>query len=130
MKEFDNSSQRFTSEFHYQDAKGKSRRAPNYADSSVEERARELGDPWKTDYSLFYSLASMHAHGAPGAVFQGHFTSNAKSPQQREEDSTGFIAYFSMRILMNALRLLARNGFIVDIQPAESVFADALTFAK
>ena len=75
LDSFDAASARFQTQFRFQDKKGRERIHSSFAGGSVQQRAGELGEPWSADYDLLYHLASMHAHGAPGAVLQQAFRS-------------------------------------------------------
>lgn len=119
-------STRFQSKFRFKDKKGKERIHSNFAGSSVQQRAEELGEPWSTDYNLLYHLASMHAHGAPGAVLHQHFVFHSTSPQNKERDSTSLVAYLSMKVLVADVHLLVRNGFIANSTAVDEAFRDAL----
>ena len=126
VPQFDAISARFQSRFRFQDKEGRVRVQSNFAGGSVEQRAHELGEPWRSDYNRLYHLASMHAHAAPGAVFQQHFVQQSASRQNKERDLTAIITYLSMKVLVADVHLLVRNGFIADSQKVDEAFKDAL----
>jgi len=126
LQGFDDATNRFQAEFRFQNKRGKNQTHSNFAASTVQQRAEELGDPWQSDYALLYYLASMHAHGAPGAILHQHFVQQSKSPEAKEKDSTALIAYMSMKILIEDIRLLVRQGLARDSKAADDVFRDVL----
>lgn len=90
------------------------------------QRAGEVGGKWESDYELLYHLMSMHAHGAPGAILHPIFVQSSQTSEVREQDSTALVAYISMRVLMDDIRLLKRSGFISDTEEVEGIFSAAL----
>lgn len=53
----------------YRQTSGRRQRlASRYSLGSLDQLARELGEPWVGEYHTFYQLACHYAHGAPGAV--------------------------------------------------------------
>jgi hypothetical protein len=108
------------------DKQGKERIHSSFAGSSVQQRAEELGEPWSADYNLLYHLASMHAHGAPGAVLHPYFVHLSTSPQNKERDSTALIAFLSMKVLVADVHLLVQNGFVANSTEVDEAFKDAL----
>ena len=125
---FDEASARFQSQFRFRDKQGRERIRTNFAASSVQQRAEELGDPWKADYDLLYHLASMHAHGAPGAVLHQHFVGQSTSPQNKERDATALVAFLSMKVLVADVQLLVRNSFVAHSTGIDDVLKGALDF--
>lgn len=126
LDSLDAASARFQSRFRFKDKQGKERIHSSFAGGSVQQRAEELGEPWSADYNLLYHLASMHAHGAPGAVLQQHFVHLSTSPQNKERDSTALIAYLSMKVLVADVHLFVRNGFAANSTEVDEAFKDAL----
>ena len=49
-----------------------------------------------------------------------------QASEVREQDSTALVAYLSMRVLMDDIRLLKRCGFISDTNEVEEIFSSAL----
>lgn len=123
---FDVASDRFQLRFRFKDKKGKDRIHASFAGGSVQQRAEELGEPWSTDYNLLYHLASMHAHGAPGAVLQQHFVHHSVSPENQERDHAALIAYLSMKVLAADVHLLVRNQFASSSPKVDEALKDAL----
>ncbi|MEY2518845.1 MAG: hypothetical protein QOF24_604 [Verrucomicrobiota bacterium] len=126
LASLDAASTRFQSRFRFKDKQGKERIHSSFAGGSVQQRAEELGEPWSADYNLLYHLASMHAHGAPGAVLHPYFVHLSTSPQNKERDSTALIAFLSMKVLVADIHLLVRNGFVADSTEVDEAFKDAL----
>jgi hypothetical protein len=125
LNPFDDATARFQKHFRFRDQRGRNRARGNFATNTVQERAEELGEPWKDEYNLLYHLASMHAHGAPGAVLHQHFVPYSGDPRKKEQDSTGLIAYLAMKILIDDLHLLVRQG-LPDSEPADRAFDGAV----
>jgi hypothetical protein len=90
---------------------------------SIHDRADELGDPWKREYELVYNLASLHAHGAPGAILQLHFQQHYPATEIRERNSVALIAIESINVLVRDLHLLARLGVIQSCEEVDEAFA-------
>lgn len=130
ISEFDDATFRFQKEFRFQDKNSKDRVHSSFAARNVEQRAGELGDPWKTDYNLLYHLMSMHAHGAPGAVLLQHFTSHSKEPEIKERNSTALVAYISMKIMVANIRLMTRCGILESSASVDSIFRNVLKEEK
>ena len=122
LKEFDDVSTQFQARFRYRDQRGRNRTHSNFAASTVEQRAQQLGEPWESDYKLLYCLASMHAHGAPGAVIHQHFVQQSASPQNKEKDSTALVAFMAIKILVDDVHLLVRQQILRDSNTVDAVF--------
>ena len=122
----DAASARFQSRFCFEDRQGKERIHSSFAGGSVQQREEEIGEPWSADYNFLYHLASMHAHGAPGAVLHQNFVHLSTSPQNKERDSTALIAYLSMKVLVADVHLLVRNGLAANSTAVDEAFEDAL----
>lgn len=123
---FDEATDRFQTNFRFQDRRGRDRTHSNFSAATVRDRAEELGEPWSQDYELIYHLSSMHAHGAPGAVLHQHFVQHSQSPETREKDSTALVAYLSMKTIVNDVHLLVRQGFVVDSEKIDEAFSGVL----
>ncbi len=126
LADFDAASARFQNRFRFKDKNNKERITSSFAGGSVQQRAEEIGEPWSKDYLQLYNLASMHAHGAPGAVLHQHFVHQSTSPENREKDSTALIAYLSMKVLVADVHLLVRNGLVSTSTEVDEAFKDAL----
>ena len=126
ISDFDNATLRFQREFRFQDKSNKDRIHSSFATRNVEQKAGELGDPWKTDYNLLYHLMSMHTHGAPGAVLLQHFTAHSKDPAKKERNSTALVAYISMKIMVANIQLMVRSGILGSSASVDSVFKNVL----
>ena len=123
---FDAATSRLQSQFRFQDKKGRERIHSSFAGGSVQQRAAELGEPWAADYDLLYHLASMHAHGAPGAVLHQHFVQQSTSPQNKERDSTALVAFLSMKVLVSNVHLMVRGGFVSNSTEVDKAFDGSL----
>lgn len=111
---FDEATKRFQSRFWYQDGRKRRRAHSNFATSTVHDRAAELQGPWPTEYELFYSLTSMHAHGAPGAILHAIFLKHYPDPEIREQNAAALIAVHAITVIVRDVRLLARMKVIPD----------------
>src|SRR5207253_1190607 len=87
VEDFDDATNEFQAKFRYRDNKGRNQKHGVFALKNIHDRAEELGDPWKREYELVYNLASLHAHGAPGAILQPHFQQHYSAPETRERNS-------------------------------------------
>ncbi len=126
LADLDEATERFQTNFRFQDRRGRDRTHPNFSTATVRDRAEELGEPWSDDYRLIYHLSSMHAHGAPGAVLHQHFVQHSVSPETREKDSTALIAYLSMKTIVDDVHLLVRQGFAADSEEIDKAFDGVL----
>lgn len=126
LASFDAASTRFQSRFRFKDKQGKERVHSSFAGGSVQQRAEELGEPWSTDYNLLYHFASMHAHGASGAILHPYFVQLSTSPQNKERNSTALVAYLSMKVLVANVHLLVRNGFVANSTEVDEAFKGAV----
>ena len=114
LKDFDEATKRFQSNFRYQDRRGRKRTHGNFAAANIHDRATELGDPWDCEYELFYQLTSMHAHGAPGAVLHGMFQAIYPDPETRENNSASLIAILAIKLMVRNVELLVRLKIVPD----------------
>ena len=124
LVDFDSLTAEFQSRFSYKDKRGKKRRHSSLATMNVHARSADLGEPWKTEYQLFYHLGSMHAHGAPGAVFHGVFLNMYGDTNIRESNVAGSLALMAADIMVRNVQLLADQGIVVDPDPVEQAFQD------
>lgn len=120
---FDDATKQFQAKFRYRDSKGRNQKHDVFALKSIYDRAAELGDPWKREYELVYSLACLHAHGAPGAILQPHFQQHYSAPETHERNSVALIAIESINVLVRDLHLLVRLGVIQNCEEADKAFA-------
>jgi hypothetical protein len=123
LQDFDDATSAFQARFRYRDRKGRDQKHSVFATKSTHDRADELGDPWKREYELVYHLASLHAHGAPGAILQPHFRQHYSAPEIREQDSVSLLAILSMNVLVRDLHLLQRLGVIRNCDEVDKAFA-------
>jgi len=123
LQDFDDATSEFQAKFRYQDSKGRNQKRSVFATKSIHDRADELGDPWKREYELVYHLASLHAHGAPGAILQPHFRQHYSAPETRERNSVSLIAILSINVLVRDLHLLLRLGVIRSCEDVDKAFA-------
>ena len=124
LNDFDTATNSFQARFRYLDKRGRARKHSSFAATSIESRAQELGDPWKSDYLSVYGLASMHAHGSPGAVLHQYFVQHAKSPENKEKECTSIVALMSMKILVDDVHLLVRHGIIPNSEKVDAVYRE------
>jgi hypothetical protein len=118
LKDFDHLTHRFQEKFFRM--KGRRRRPQkSFSVLNSEQRARELGDPWKKEYGFLYDLGSKHAHGGPGAVLRPVFMSDPARRQAAEIDSTSLIALQSIKILVRDVEVLARVQLVEDLTDVE-----------
>jgi hypothetical protein len=123
LQDFDDATMRFQERFHYRDNRGRNQKHNAFALKNIYNRAEELGEPWKREYELVYNLASLHAHGAPGAILQQYFRQYYSAPEVRERNSVCLIAILSIIILLRDLHLLVRLGVIPNCDEVEMAFA-------
>lgn len=128
LDSFDKASARFQSKFRFRDKQERERVHSTFASCSVQQRAEQLGEPWSADYTLLYHLASMHAHGAPGAVLHQYFVGWSASPENKERDSAALVAFLSMKVLVADIRLMTRIGFIAHSSAIDDALKRALDF--
>jgi len=114
LKEFDEATKRFQEKFHFKDRHGRMRRHDNFSASTIEGRAKELGDPWHGDCLSLYPLTSMQAHGAPGAILWPTFLGGPKEQETMDAKAAGLIALMSIQILVRDVHLLVRQGLIPE----------------
>jgi len=112
LKEFDEATQRFQSKFRFVDRGGRTRSHDSFAASSIEMRSKELGTPWPEDFRLLYSLTSMHAHGAPGAILRPTFFQEPSRAEIMDKDSTGLVAIVAMMLITRDVALMTRQGLV------------------
>lgn len=124
LQSFDDATTKFQAKFRFQDRKGRSQKHCAFALKNIYGRAEELGEPWKREYELVYHLASLHAHGAPGAILQPHFQQYYSSAEVRERNSVALIAIESINVLVRDLYLLVRLGVIETCADVDRAFAD------
>jgi hypothetical protein len=123
LQDFDDATKKFQTKFHYRDAKGRNQKHCAFALKNIHDRADELGDPWKREYELVYHLASLHAHGAPGAILQPHFQQHYSMPEVRERNAVALIAIQSINVLVRDLHLLVRLGVVASCETVDKAFA-------
>ena len=111
---FDDATKTFQANYSFINGKGTQKQYSNYSNMSVQQRADQLGEPWGSEYSLIYSLTSMHTHGAPGAIVQSIVKSYYNNPVIREQDSSALMATIAMRIMIRNVKLLSDHGIIVN----------------
>lgn len=114
LEQFDEAARAFRLKYSFTNRSGKERQYPNYSNLTAEQRARELGEPWRSDYTHIYNLTSMYAHGAPGAILNPVFRSYYGNPKDRERDSSALLAIVAIKTMMLDVELMARHGIVVD----------------
>jgi hypothetical protein len=122
LQDFDDATSNFQTKFRYRDNKGRNQKHSVFATKSIHDRADELADPWKWEYEFVYHLASLHAHGAPGAILQPHFQQHYSAPEIRERNSVSLITILSINVLVRDLRLLVRLGVIQNCDEVEKAY--------
>ena len=114
LQSFDDATERFQTNFRFQDGRGHNRTHVNFATTNIHDRAAELGEPWVSEYELVYHLMSMHAHGAPGAVLHGIFQAQYPNPEMRERNSAALIAMLAIKVMVRNVELLVRLNILPD----------------
>lgn len=122
LQAFDGDTKRFQKRFRYQDKKGRNRRHGNFATTSICDRATKLGNPWNGEYQFVYELASMHAHGAPGAVLRDVFQLIYSHPETREQNSASLIAILAIKVMVRNVELLVTLNIIPDASNVMEAF--------
>jgi hypothetical protein len=119
LEEFDEATGHFQSKFRFADKRGRKRSHDSFAASNIENRAKELEDPWETECKLLYSLTSMHAHGAPGAILRPTFFQGSRS-ETMDKDSASLVAITSMQLLVRDAHLMGRQDFGLGLEQVDS----------
>lgn len=114
MKKFDQMTRRFQEKFFAQQG-GRRRPQKSFSVLNAEQRAGQLGDPWKKEYGLLYDLGSNHAHGGPGAVLRPLFLSDPERREAAEIDATSLVALHSIEILRRDVQVLARTQLVEEL---------------
>ena len=123
LHDFDDATTKFQARFRYRNRKGRNQKHTVFALKTIHDRAEELGEPWKREYELVYNLASLHAHGAPGAILHPHFLQYYPAPEVREQNAVCLIAIQSISVLLRDLRLLVRLRVMPNSEEVEKAFA-------
>ena len=123
LQDFDDATSKFQAKFRFRDRKGRNQKHSDFATKNIHDRADEVGDPWKREYELVYHLASLHAHGAPGAILQPYFRQHYSAPEIRERNSASLIAILSINVLVPDLHVLLRLGIIRSCEEVDKAFA-------
>lgn len=124
---FDAATSNFRAQYSFTDRNGKDKHYSNYANLPIQQRADKLGDPWSSEYACLYSLTSMHAHGAPGAILQSIFRQHYTDPIIRERDSSALTAVMAIKTMVRNVDLLARLAIIIDQTNVRREYAAFLT---
>lgn len=117
LNQYDKALERNLSAYQFLDKKGKTRQFKDFTNLSVEQRARELGQDWLSQYNRIYRLTSAYVHNSPGVVF---FSGNiSPSEAQAIEDDntilslpdedkkrTEIVALYSISIMIELYQLM------------------------
>ena len=128
--EFEAATGEFRRQYLTKNSKGKIVKSRNFSNKDIYYRAEELGDPWVREYSSLYDLASMNAHGAPGAVFQGMFHEYYGDAEARQESSAAFSACAAIILMVRNVQRMAQCGIIRDcsrVDEAYTIFESMLS---
>ncbi|MGL6075426.1 MAG: DUF5677 domain-containing protein [Fimbriiglobus sp.] len=112
LREFDAATATYQAGFRFVDRKGNEQVYKDFAAKNVSDRAREVGGPWNREYDTIYYLTSLHAHGGPGAIFQGFFTRQYPMPEVRERNSMALLIILSVKVMVRNIQLLNRLGIL------------------
>jgi hypothetical protein len=123
LQAFDDATNQFQAKFRYRDKKGRNQKHSSFATKNIHDRAIELGDPWKKEHDLVYHLASLHAHGAPGAILHSFFQQHYAAPEVRERNSASLVAILSIEVLVRDVQMLVRMGIIPNADEVNKAFA-------
>lgn len=132
LRDFDTATKKFQEQYRYDDKRGRNRIQNNFAAANIHDRAVELDEPWISEYKLIYDLASMHAHGAPGAILHGMFLAQYPDSDERENDAAAIVAIQAIRVIVRNVQLLVRMNVITDaraVLSAYDAFQDTLSKA-
>lgn len=113
LEEFDRATERFQSKF-FKKSGARMRPHRSFAATNAQERARQLGDPWQSEYGIVYDLTSNHAHGGPGAILRPLFLSDFERREAAEVDATALLAIKSIDLIVRNVHVLARAGFVAE----------------
>lgn len=122
LADFDTATEEFQKQFRFNDKRGRDRIQKSFAAANIHDRAIELGEPWTSEYKLIYNLASMHAHGAPGAILHGMFLSTYPDSDDRENEASALVAIQAVEIMVRDVQLLARMNIIRETGPVLSSY--------
>ena len=122
LDDFDRATSKYQSGFR--DKKGRLKRHASFSAVSIKDRSTEIGAPWDSEYQLLYHLASMHAHGASGAVLRPLFLSVSGEQRAKEEDASSLVAISAMAILVRNTQLLVRQGLIPDSEEVDAALGE------
>lgn len=111
LEEFDQTTERFQSKF-FKKSGARTRPHRSFAASNAQERARQLRDPWQSEYGIVYDLTSNHAHGDPGAILRPLFLSDSERREAAEIDATALLAIKSIDLIVRNVHVLSRAGFV------------------
>lgn len=123
LQEFDRVARRFQEKF-FTDRGGRRRPHGNFSAKDVQSRARQVGDPWKGEYSLVYDLASSHAHGAPGAVLRPLFMADPQRREASEIDASALLALKSINLIVRDVHVLSRADLLPSTPDVDAAAED------
>ena len=130
LEDFDTATREFQEQFRYDDKRGRTRIQSSFAAANIHDRAGELDEPWISEYELIYDLASMHAHGAPGAILHGMFLAQYPDSDERERDAAAIVAIQAIKVIVRNVQLLVRMNVIpnaIAVLSAYKAFQDTLS---
>jgi hypothetical protein len=113
LEDFDQAAERFQSKF-FKKSGTRMRPHRSFSTTNAQERARQCGDPWESEYGLIYDLTSNHAHGGPGAVLRPLFLSDFDRREAAEIDATALLALKSIDLIVRNVHVLARAGLVTE----------------
>jgi hypothetical protein len=124
LDDFDAATKEFQEKYRYNDKRGRNRIQNNFAAANIYDRAIGLDEPWSSEYKFIYDLASMHAHGAPGAILHGMFLSKYPDSDKRENEAAALVAIQAIKLMVRDVQLLVRLNIIVDAGAVLSAYGE------
>lgn len=119
IEDFDRMTDRFQRKF-FRRIGGRRRPQRNFSLLNAEERARQLGDPWKREYGFLYDLGSNHAHGGPGAVLRPLFMADPERREAAELDATSLVAIQSIEVIIRDVHVLVRARLLDEARDIDT----------
>lgn len=109
LSSYDSATSRFQSKFSKKKKDSqKETLSDNFTNKSIYDRARELGEPWISDYALTYKWLSMYSHGAPAVIIHSMKQAQFKCHDIEDNNNSSLIAVISARILAKDIALLEK----------------------
>ena len=122
LQAFDADTKRLQERFQYQTKKKRIQRHEHFSKNDIYDRASKLGDPWNDEYQFVFRFASMHVHGAPGAVLRDVFQTIYTHPKTREQNSASLIAILAIKVMVRNGELLVTLDIIPDASKVMEAF--------